>query len=71
MSIYLANPGSEILIFTPKGHIKTLPTGSTALDFAYDIHTEIGDKTIGAKVNYKLVGVSFIALNAYRKEKGK
>lgn len=51
---------SEILVFTPKGHIKTLPTGSTALDFAYDIHTEIGDKAIGAKVNYKLVGVSHI-----------
>jgi guanosine-3',5'-bis(diphosphate) 3'-pyrophosphohydrolase len=49
---------SEMIVFTPKGHIKTLPTESTALDFAYDIHTEIGNKAIGAKVNYKLVPVS-------------
>lgn len=46
---------SEILVFTPKGEIKTLPKDSTALDFAYEIHTEIGNKTIGAKINHKLV----------------
>lgn len=45
---------SEIYIFTPKGHIKTLPQGATALDFAYEIHTEIGNKAIGAKVNHHL-----------------
>ncbi|PID91842.1 MAG: GTP pyrophosphokinase, partial [Bacteroidetes bacterium] len=46
---------SEIMVFTPKGHIITLPQGATALDFAYEIHTEIGNKAIGAKVNHKLV----------------
>jgi GTP pyrophosphokinase len=46
---------SEILVFTPKGHIITLPKSSTALDFAYEIHTEIGNKAIAAKVNHKLV----------------
>lgn len=46
---------SEILVFTPKGHIISLPKDSTALDFAYEIHSQIGNKAIGAKVNYKLV----------------
>ncbi len=46
---------SEILIFTPKGKIISLPKDSTALDFAYEIHTEIGNKAIGAKINHKLV----------------
>ena len=45
----------EIMVFTPKGHIKTLPKDATALDFAYEIHTEIGNKAIGAKVNHKLI----------------
>jgi guanosine-3',5'-bis(diphosphate) 3'-pyrophosphohydrolase len=42
-------------VFTPKGELKTLPTGATALDFAFDIHTEIGAHCIGAKVNQRLV----------------
>jgi len=46
---------SEIFLFTPKGDTKTLPINSTVLDFAYEIHTEIGHKAIGAKVNHKLV----------------
>ncbi|MFO7923574.1 MAG: RelA/SpoT family protein [Bacteroidales bacterium] len=46
---------SEILVFTPKGNIITLPKNSTVIDFAYEIHTEIGNKAIGAKVNQKLV----------------
>jgi len=46
---------SEIMVFTPKGHIITLPTGATALDLAYEIHSEIGNKAIGAKVNHKLL----------------
>ncbi|MEJ5264330.1 MAG: RelA/SpoT family protein [Bacteroidales bacterium] len=46
---------SEIHVFTPKGELKTLPKDSTVLDFAYEIHTEIGNKAIGAKVNHKLV----------------
>lgn len=49
---------SEIYVFTPKGKLERIPKGSTALDFAYSIHTEIGDKAIGAKVNHKLVPLS-------------
>ena len=49
---------SEIFVFTPKGEIKTLPTGATALDFAYNIHTRIGDHCLGAKVNHMLVPLS-------------
>ncbi len=45
---------SEIMVFTPKGYLVNLPKGATALDFAYEIHTEIGNKAIGAKINYKL-----------------
>ncbi|MFH1320736.1 MAG: bifunctional (p)ppGpp synthetase/guanosine-3',5'-bis(diphosphate) 3'-pyrophosphohydrolase [Bacteroidota bacterium] len=48
----------EIFVFTPKGELKTLPAQSTALDFAFDIHTEVGKKCIGAKVNLKLVPLS-------------
>ncbi len=51
---------SEILVFTPKGHIKSLPKNASALDFAYEIHTEIGNHAIGAKVNHKLVPLSYI-----------
>ncbi len=46
---------SEIFVFTPKGDIKTIPQGSTALDFAFEIHSHIGEQCIGAKVNHKLV----------------
>ncbi len=46
---------SEIMAFTPKGHIITLPQNATALDFAYEIHTEIGNRAIGAKINHKLL----------------
>jgi GTP pyrophosphokinase len=46
---------SEIMVFTPKGHIVTLPSEATALDFAYEIHSEIGNKAIGAKINHKLL----------------
>jgi GTP pyrophosphokinase len=51
---------SEIFIFTPKGDIKTMPSGAMVLDFAYEIHSEIGHKAIGAKVNHKLVGLNYI-----------
>ncbi len=50
---------SEILVFTPKGHIKSLPKNASALDFAYEIHTEIGNHALGAKVNHKLVPLSY------------
>lgn len=48
----------EIYVYTPKGDVKMLPVGSTALDFAFAIHSAIGIKTIGAKVNHKLVPIS-------------
>ena len=51
---------SEIVVFTPKGEQKTVPKGSTALDFAYQIHSEIGNHAIAAKVNMKLVPLSQI-----------
>ncbi len=50
---------SEIFVFTPKGETRTLPQNATALDFAYEIHTNIGDHCIGAKVNHKLVPISY------------
>lgn len=49
----------EIYVFTPKGESKSLSKGSTALDFAYFIHSEIGNKAIAAKVNFKLVPLSY------------
>lgn len=49
----------EIFVFTPKGEMKTLPVNATALDFAFDIHTKVGEKCIGAKVNHKLVPLSY------------
>jgi guanosine-3',5'-bis(diphosphate) 3'-pyrophosphohydrolase len=49
----------EIFAFTPKGEMKTLPVNATALDFAFDIHTKVGEKCIGAKVNHKLVPLSY------------
>ena len=53
----------EIYIFTPKGELRVLPIGSTILDFAYDIHTDIGDKCIGAKVNNRLMPLSYQLIN--------
>ncbi|MHC1778696.1 MAG: bifunctional (p)ppGpp synthetase/guanosine-3',5'-bis(diphosphate) 3'-pyrophosphohydrolase [Bacteroidales bacterium] len=50
---------SEIYVFTPKGESKTLTKGSTALDFAYSIHSEIGNKAIAAKANFKLVPLTY------------
>ncbi|WP_232516311.1 RelA/SpoT family protein [Chitinophaga caeni] len=48
----------EIYVYTPKGDLKILPVNSTALDFAYSIHSAVGNRCIGAKVNYKLVPLS-------------
>jgi len=53
----------EVFVFTPKGELKTLPIGATALDFAFDIHTDIGAKCIGAKVNQKLVPINHLLKN--------
>ncbi|MBQ8593646.1 MAG: bifunctional (p)ppGpp synthetase/guanosine-3',5'-bis(diphosphate) 3'-pyrophosphohydrolase [Bacteroidaceae bacterium] len=49
---------SEIFVFTPKGELRTMPQNSTALDFAFSIHTFLGSHCIGAKVNHKLVPLS-------------
>jgi GTP pyrophosphokinase len=53
----------EIFVFTPRGELKTLPKGATALDFAFEIHTDIGAKCIGAKVNQKLVSINHVLKN--------
>ena len=49
----------EIFVFTPKGEMRTIPSGATALDFAFEIHSKIGEHCIGAKVNHKLVPLSY------------
>jgi GTP pyrophosphokinase len=49
---------TEINVFTPKGDMISMPQGSTVIDFAYEIHTDLGNKCIGAKINLKLVPVS-------------
>lgn len=49
----------EIFVFTPRGDLKRLPSGSTPVDFAFEIHTDIGLKTLGAKVNGKLVPLNY------------
>ncbi len=53
----------EIFVFTPKGDLKKLPKGSTVLDFAFQIHTNIGAKCVSAKVNYKLVPLRHVLQN--------
>ena len=53
----------EIFAFTPKGDLKTLPHGATALDFAFDIHSDVGARCIGAKVNQKIVPLSYKVKN--------
>lgn len=53
----------EVFVFTPRGELKTLPYGATALDFAFEIHTQIGSKCIGAKVNNKLVPINYVLKN--------
>ena len=53
----------EVFAFTPKGDLITLPNGATALDFAFDIHTEVGARCLGAKVNQKLVPLNYVLKN--------
>ena len=53
----------EVFVFTPKGEIKILPVGSTALDFAFSVHSDLGTKCLGAKVNGKLVPISYVLQN--------
>src|SRR5213075_2590061 len=47
--------GDQVFVYTPKGEIKDLPAGSTPIDFAYRIHTDLGHNCVGAKVNGKMV----------------
>ncbi|MCE5345633.1 MAG: RelA/SpoT family protein [Bacteroidales bacterium] len=54
---------SEIMVFTPKGLLVSLPKGASALDFAYEIHTEVGNKAIGAKINHKLNPVNAVLMS--------
>lgn len=54
---------TEINVFTPKGDMISMPQGSTIIDFAYEIHTDLGNKCIGAKINLKLVPVSHVLQN--------
>src|SRR6202012_2615040 len=49
----------EVFLFTPKGEVKSLAAGSTPLDFAYEIHTDVGHRCVGAKVNGKIVPLSY------------
>ena len=53
----------EVFVFTPKGQLKILPFGATALDFAFEIHSKVGSQCLGAKVNQKLVPLSYILNN--------
>jgi len=53
----------EVFVFTPRGELKTLPFGATALDFAFEIHSDVGSKCIGAKVNQKLVPINHVLRN--------
>jgi len=50
----------DIFVFTPTGEMRTIPAGSTALDFAFEIHSKVGEHCIGAKVNHKLVPLSYV-----------
>lgn len=54
---------ADINVFTPKGDMLTMPQGSTVIDFAYEIHSDLGNKCIGAKINNKLVPVSHVLQN--------
>jgi GTP pyrophosphokinase len=53
----------EVFVFTPKGELRSLPNGATALDFAFEIHSEVGVRCLGAKVNQKLVPINYILKN--------
>jgi GTP pyrophosphokinase len=67
----------EVHVFTPKGQVKTLPSGSTPIDFAYAVHTDVGHRTVGAKVNgrivplhYRLQNGDFVEILTSKQERG-
>ena len=67
----------EVHVFTPKGQVKTLPAGSTPIDFAYAVHTDVGHRTVGAKVNgrivplhYRLQNGDFVEILTSKQERG-
>ena len=49
----------EVYVYTPKGEVKMLPAGSTPIDFAYAVHTDVGHKTVGARVNGRIVPLHY------------
>jgi GTP pyrophosphokinase len=53
----------EVHVFTPKGQVKTLPAGATPIDFAYAVHTDVGHRTVGAKVNGRIVPLHYVLKN--------
>src|SRR4051795_382302 len=67
----------EVHVFTPKGQVKTLPAGATPIDFAYAVHTDVGHKTVGAKINgrivplhYQLKNGDFVEILTSKQERG-
>ncbi|MBV8066021.1 MAG: bifunctional (p)ppGpp synthetase/guanosine-3',5'-bis(diphosphate) 3'-pyrophosphohydrolase [Actinobacteria bacterium] len=58
----------EVFVFTPKGEVKTLPAGATPIDFAYAVHTDVGHRTVGAKVNGRIVPLHYKLVSGDRVE---
>jgi GTP diphosphokinase / guanosine-3',5'-bis(diphosphate) 3'-diphosphatase len=58
-SVFPELASDEVYVFTPKGEVKNLPAGSTPIDFAYAVHTDVGHRTVGAKVNGRIVPLHY------------